>query len=184
MRLYSVQRDWSLLEHRCESDESRDVWAVVEVERLGAFALVVDDSPATPTPTPTPAAAAIGDAYQLGDRECVNCNCAHVAARTAADTCADCRSHSLCPCPGRAGDRQVLETFPTATPMPTPTAVPQESEPPAPVVQASAGEGGSGGIGRMALAAVGVPMLFGALIALLLLYRERQRRNGYHGQSM
>ena len=91
VRVYSVQGDWSLLEHRCESDESGNEWAVVEVERLGAFALVIDDSPAPPTPNAGSGSA--GDSCQLSDRECVFCDGAHVAACTAADACADRRSH-------------------------------------------------------------------------------------------
>ena len=58
VRMYSVQGDWSLVEHSCETDESGSVWAVADVERLGAFTLVIDDSPATPTPTPAAAAMA------------------------------------------------------------------------------------------------------------------------------
>ena len=73
------------------------------------------------------------------------------------------------------------ETTPTATPMPTATAEPQTVEPFAPVTQASAGDDGTGGIDRIILAAIGVPMLIGALIVILLMRRERQRRNGYHG---
>ena len=50
-KVYSVvSGDWSLVEHRCETDESGNVWVVSEIERLGAFALVIDDSPAMPTP--------------------------------------------------------------------------------------------------------------------------------------
>ena len=69
VRLYSVQGDWSLVEHSCETDESGTVWAVTDVERLGAFALVIDDSPATPTPTlaaaamATPTGSVIGSAF-------------------------------------------------------------------------------------------------------------------------
>ena len=58
-RVYSVETGtWSLIEHRCETDESDKVWAVAQVERLGAFALVIDDAPVSPTPTPVAAAVA------------------------------------------------------------------------------------------------------------------------------
>ena len=58
-RVYSVESEtWSLVEHRCETDESGHVWAVTHVERLGQFALVIDDAPLVATPIPMAAAVA------------------------------------------------------------------------------------------------------------------------------
>ena len=58
-RVYSVEAGtWSLVEHRCETDESDKVWAVTQVERLGQFALVIDDAPVAATPIPVAAAVA------------------------------------------------------------------------------------------------------------------------------
>ena len=37
-RVYSVEAEtWSLVEHRCETDESDKVWVVAQVERLGGI---------------------------------------------------------------------------------------------------------------------------------------------------
>ena len=176
MRLYSVQGDWSLLEHRCESDESGNVWAVVEVERLGAFALVIDDSPAT----------ADADACTGGMATPTNSVIGSVSTAT------------------------VRTSLPAQPPTPVPTAVPTAMPVPVAQAIACcpdgpycdtdadcdcgatdgravrarnagiAGDDGTGGIGRIILAAIGVPMLIGALIVILLMRRERQRRNGYH----
>ncbi len=168
VRVYSVQGNWVPIEHRCETDGTGDVWAVVEMERLGAFALVVDDSPATPTPAPatmaTPANSVIGNASPATVRTSLP-----AVPPTPAPTVVP----AVMPVP-------VAQAVPAgeAPPTPTATALPHAAERSAPVVQASTGGGGSGGIDTMILAAVGVPTLIGAVIVLLLLYRERQRRNG------
>ena len=170
-RVYSVQSgDWSLIEHRCETDESDKVWAVAQVERLGAFALVIDDAPVSPTPTPVAAAVA--------------------ATATAIPASAPAVAVQRISLPAQPPP-PVPTSVPTAVPMPngkttvapamaptpTPTAVPAGNEPSAPMMQASAGDGGSGGFGRIILAALGVPMLIGTLIIVYLLYRERRRRD-------
>ena len=95
-RLYSVQDGWSLLEHRCETDESGNEWAVSGVERLGAFALVIDDSPVTPTPTTAAAAMATPAASVMKSASSVSG--AHVAACSPSDTRADCGANGRCPC--------------------------------------------------------------------------------------
>ena len=167
-RVYSVQSGaWSLIEHRCETDESDKVWAVVEVERLGAFTLVIDDSPVPPTPTPVAAALATP---------------ANPVVKAAAPAIVRISLPAQPPTP-------VPTSVPTAVPvpngkttvaptiMPTPTAVPAVNEPSAPTMQASADDGGSGGFGKIILAALGVPMLIGTLIVVYLLYRERRRRD-------
>ena len=171
VRLYSVQGDWSLVEHSCETDESGDVWAVADVERLGAFALVIDDSPATPTPTP--AAAAMATPINSVIRDATS-----ATVRTSLP--------AMPPTP-------VPTTVPTAVPMPVPqtaavpepktmptptaTAVPATVETPDPAMQASAEPDGSGGMSGVLLAAIGLPMLLGAMLLGYLIYRERRRRN-------
>ena len=170
-RVYSVEAEtWSLVEHRCETDESDKVWVVAQVERLGAFALVIDDAPVSPTPTPVAAAVA--------------------ATATAIPASAPAVAVQRISLPAQP-PTPVPTSVPTAVPMPnvkttvapamaptpTPTAVPAGNEPSAPMMQASAGDGGSGGFGRIILAALGVPMLIGTLIVVYLLYRERRRRD-------
>ena len=172
-RVYSVEAEtWSLVEHRCETDESDKVWVVAQVERLGAFALVIDDAPVSPTPTPVAAAVAA------------------TATATAIPASAPAVAVQRISLPAQP-PTPVPTSVPTAVPMPnvkttvapamaptpTPTAVPAGNEPSAPMMQASAGDGGSGGFGRIILAALGVPMLIGTLIVVYLLYRERRRRD-------
>ena len=172
-RVYSVEAEtWSLVEHRCETDGSDKVWVVAQVERLGAFALVIDDAPVSPTPTPVAAAVAA------------------TATPTAIPASAPAGAVQRISLPAQP-PTPVPTSVPTAVPMPngkttvapamaptpTPTAVPAGNEPSAPMMQASAGDGGSGGFGKIILAALGVPMLIGTLIVVYLLYRERRRRD-------
>ena len=167
-RVYSVEAEtWSLVEHRCETDESDKVWVVAQVERLGVFALVIDDALVSPTPTPVAAAVA--------------------ATATAIPASAPAVAVQRISLPAQP-PTPVPTSVPTAVPMPnvkttvapamaptpTPTAVPAGNEPSAPTMQTSAGDGGSGGFGRIILAALGVPMLIGTLIVVYLLYRERR----------
>ena len=170
-RVYSVQSGaWSLIEHRCETDESGNVWAVAEVERLGAFALVINDAAVVATPTHVAAAV--------------------VPTPTVMPTSAPAVAVQRLSLPAQPPPL-VPTSVPTAVPMPngkttvapamaptpTPTAVPAGNEPSAPMMQASAGDGGSGGFGRIILAALGVPILIGTLIVVYLLYREKRRRD-------
>ena len=172
-RVYSVEAEtWSLVEHRCETDESDKVWVVAQVDRLGAFALVIDDAPVSATPTPVAAAVAA------------------TATPTAIPASAPAVAVQRISLPAQP-PTPVPTSVPTAVPMPnvkttvapamaptpTPTAVPAGNEPSAPMMQASASDGGSGGFGRIILAALGVPMLIGTLIVVYLLYRERRRRD-------
>ena len=85
-RVYSVEAGtWSLVEHRCETDESDHAWAVTQVERLGQFALVIDDAPVVATPTPV-AAASRADADRHTCFGTCSCSAAHFTAGTTADT--------------------------------------------------------------------------------------------------
>ncbi len=172
VRLYSVQGDWSLLEHSCETDESGSVWAVADVKRLGAFALVIDDSPATPTPTPAAATMATPTGSVIG-------SASSATVRTSLPAMPPTPVPTAVPTAVPAPIAQATAApEPEATPMPTATAVPAAVEPPAPAMQASADQGGSGGMSGVILAAIGLPMLLGALLLGYLIYRERRRRNG------
>ena len=170
-RVYSVQSGaWSLLEHRCETDESDKVWAVAEVERLGAFALVIDDAPVVATPTPVAAAVAATPTAIPASAPAVAVQ--RISLPAQAPTPTPNAVPTAMPAP--VGKRTAA---PAMEPTPTPTSVPGSSEPPAPVMQASVAEGGSGTLGRIVLAALGAPLLIGALIVAYLLYRERRRRD-------
>ena len=169
-RVYSVQSGaWSLIEHRCETDESDKVWAVAEVERLGAFALVIDDAPVVATPTPVAAAVAATPTAIPASAPAVAVQRISLPAQPPTPT----PNAVPTAVPAPVGKRTAA---PAMEPTPTPTSVPGSSEPPAPVMQASVAEGGSGTLGRIVLAALGAPLLIGALIVAYLLYRERRRR--------
>ena len=170
-RVYSVQSGaWSLVEHRCETDESGKVWAVAEVERLGAFALVIDDAAVAATPTPVAAAVAATPTAIPASAPAVAVQRISLPAQP--PTPVPTSVPTAVPMPN--GKTTVA---PAMAPTPTPTAVPAGNEPSAPMMQASAGDGGSGGFGRIILAALGLPMLIGTLIVVYLLYRERRRRD-------
>ncbi len=171
-RVYSVKSGaWSLLEHRCETDESDKVWAVAEVERLGAFALVIDDAPVVATPTPVAAAVAAT---------------AMPTAMPASTPAFAVQRISLPAQPPTPTPTQIPTPVPllngkqasvqTIAPAPTQTAVPTATESSAQTLQASSGDDDSGSFGSIVLAAIGVPLLIGALIVAYLLYRERRRR--------
>ena len=170
-RVYSVEAEtWSLVEHRCETDESDKVWVVAQVERLGAFALVIDDAPVSPTPTPVAAAVAATATAIPASAPAVAAQRISLPAQP--PTPVPTSVPTAVPMPN--GKTTVA---PAMAPTPTPTAVPTGNEPSAPMMQASAGDGGSGRFGRIILAALGVPMLIGTLIVVYLLYRERRRRD-------
>ena len=172
-RVYSVQSGaWSPIEHRCETDESGNVWVVAEVERLGAFALVIDDAPVSPTPTPVAAAVAATPTPTAIPASAPAVAVQRISLPAQPPTPVPTSVLTAVPMPN------VKTTVaPAMAPTPTPTAVPTGNEPSAPMMQASAGDGGSGGFGRIILAALGVPMLIGTLIVVYLLYRERRRRD-------
>ena len=170
-RVYSVEAEtWNLVEHRCEIDESGHVWAVAEVERLGAFALVIDDAPVAATPTPVAAAVAATPTVIPASAPAVAVQRLSLPAQPPTPTPISVPT----PVPMLNGKTTVA---PAMAPTPTPTAVPMGNEPSAPTMQASADDEGSGGFGRIILAALGVPMLIGTLIVVYLLYRERRRRD-------
>ena len=170
-RVYSVKSGaWSLIEHRCETDESDKVWAVAEVERLGAFALVIDDAPVVATPTPVAAAVAPTPTAIPASAPAVIVQRISLPAQPPTPT--PNAVPTAVPVP--VGKPTVATSM---DPTPTPTAVPESSEPPASVIQASVAEGGSGSLGRIVFAALGMPLLIGALIVAYLLYREKRRRD-------
>ena len=54
VRVYQVDgAEWTLLEHRCETDDAGGVWAVTTLMHFSTYVMVIDDAPATPTPVPT-----------------------------------------------------------------------------------------------------------------------------------
>ena len=54
VRVYRVSGDeWTLLQHRCETDDSGAVWAVSTLTNFSTYVMTIDDTPATPTPEPT-----------------------------------------------------------------------------------------------------------------------------------
>ena len=169
IRLYSVQSgDWSLVEHRCETDEASNVWAVSEIERLGAFALVIDDSPATtavaaPAPTPVSAARLVSSGLPV--------------QRVSLPAVAPTPVPTAVPTP-----LPILNGRPAATPVAAEVSASTTpelavSERSVPAMQASVETQGSGGFNGLILGALGLPLLIGGGIVVLLFYRER-RRNG------
>ena len=169
IRLYSVQSgDWSLVEHRCETDEASNVWAVSEIERLGAFALVIDDSPATtavaaPAPTPVSAVRLVSSGLPV--------------QRVSLPAVAPTPVPTAVPTP-----LPILNGRPAATPVAAEVSVSTTpelavSERSVPAMQASVETQGSGGFNGLILGALGLPLLIGGGIVVLLFYRER-RRNG------
>ena len=174
-RVYSVEAEtWNLVEHRCEIDESGHVWAVAEVERLGAFALVIDDAPVAATPTPVAAAVAATPTVIPASAPAVAVRRLSLPAQPPMPTPTPTPISVPTSVPMPNGKATVA---PAMAPTPTPTAVPAGNEPSAPTMQATVGDGGSGGFGRIILAALGVPISIGTLIVVYLLYKERRRRD-------
>ena len=171
IRVYSVQPgDWSLVEHRCETDEAGNVWAVADIERLGAFALVIDDSPAIPTPTPAASALAPPVTPAVA-------NASSATVRTSLPAQPPTPVPSVVPTPMPVPVRQPA-VVPEIMPTPTPTAVPQSEEPPVPALQATVETRDSGSFNGLLLGTLGLPLLVGGGIVVFLFYRKR-RRNGY-----
>ena len=171
IRVYSVQPgDWSLVEHRCETDEAGNVWAVADIERLGAFALVIDDSPEIPTPTPAASALAPPVTPAVA-------NASSATVRTSLPAQPPTPVPSVVPTPMPVPVRQPA-VVPEIMPTPTPTAVPQSEESPVPALQATVEtRDSSGGFNGLILGALGLPLLIGGGVVGILFCRER-RRNG------
>ena len=173
-RVYSVvSGQWHLMEHRCEREKSGYAWVVTNVERLGKFVLAFDDAPATATPTPAPAAFAAPSG-----------SVTRVATPAARQTSLPAQDPTPVPTP-MPTPLPIPDSKPVAAsasiPTPTPTAVVALTEKSAPVVRTSSGEQSSGGFNEIVLAALGVPLVIGAVIVVFLVYRER-RRNGEQDQ--
>ena len=168
-RVYSVEAGtWSLVEHRCETDESDKVWAVAEVERLGAFALVIDDAPVVATPTPVAAAVAPTPTAIPASAPAVIVQRISLPAQPPTPT----PTQIPTPMPLPNGKRASVQTI---GPAPTQTAVPAATESLAQTLQASSEDGDSGSFGSIVLAAIGAPLIIGLFIVGYLAYRERRR---------
>ena len=168
-RVYSVKSGaWSLIEHRCETDESDKVWAVAEVERLGAFALVIDDAPVVATPTPVAAAVAPTPTAIPASAPAVTVQRISLPAQPPTPT----PTQIPTPMPLPNGKRASVQTI---GPAPTQTAVPAATESLAQTLQASSEDGDSGSFGSIVIAAIGAPLIIGLFIVGYLAYRERRR---------
>ena len=168
-RVYSVEAGtWSLVEHRCETDESDKVWAVAEVERLGAFALVIDDAPVVATPTPVAAAVAPTPTAIPASAPAVIVQRISLPAQPPTPT----PTQIPTPMPLPNGKRASVQTI---GPAPTQTAVPAATESLAQTLQTSSEDGDSGSFGSIVLAAIGAPLIIGLFIVGYLAYRERRR---------
>ena len=168
-RGYSVKSGaWSLIEHRCETDESDKVWAVAEVERLGAFALVIDDAPVVATPTPVAAAVAPTPTAIPASAPAVIVQRISLPAQPPTPT----PTQIPTPMPLPNGKRASVQTI---GPAPTQTAVSAATESLAQTLQASSEDGDSGSFGSIVLAAISAPLIIGLFIVGYLAYRERRR---------
>ena len=168
-RVYSVNSGaWSLIEHRCETDESDKVWAVAEVERLRAFALVIDDAPVVATPTPVAIAVAPTPTAIPASAPAVIVQRISLPAQPPTPT----PTQIPTPMPLPNGKRASVQTI---GPAPTQTAVPAATESLAQTLQASSEDGDSGSFGSIVLAAIGAPLIIGLFIVGYLAYRERRR---------
>ena len=168
-RVYFVEAEtWSLIEHRCETDESGHAWAVTQVERLGAFALVIDDAPVVATPTPVAAAVAPTPTAIPASAPAVIVQRISLPAQPPTPT----PTQIPTPMPLPNGKRASVQTI---GPAPTQTAVPAATESLAQTLQASSEDGDSGLFGSIVIAAIGAPLIIGLFIVGYLAYRERQR---------
>ena len=168
-RVYFVEAEtWSLIEHRCETDESGHAWAVTQVERLGAFALVIDDAPVVATPTPVAAAVAPTPTAIPASAPAVIVQRISLPAQPPTPT----PTQIPTPMPLPNGKRASVQTI---GPAPTQTAVPAATESLAQTLQASSEDGDSRSFGSIVLAAIGAPLIIGLFIVGYLAYRERRR---------
>ena len=168
-RVYSVKYGaWSLIEHRCETDESGHAWAVTQVERLGQFALVIDDAPVVATPTPVAAAVAPTPTAIPASAPAVIVQRISLPAQPPTPT----PTQIPTPMPLPNGKRASVQTI---GPAPTQIAVPAATESLAQTLQASSEDGDSGSFGSIVLAAIGAPLIIGLFIVGYLAYRERRR---------
>ncbi len=171
-RVYSVQSgDWGFVGHRCETDETGKVWAVGEIERLGAFALVIDDSPATPAAaTAVPAASPVSAARLESPTLPVQRVSLPAMAPTPVPTAVPTPLPIL-------NERSAATPVATEVPVSMTTPEPAVAEQPAPVIQASVETQDSDGFNGLILGALGLPLLIGGGIVTFLFYRKR-RQNG------
>ena len=116
VRVYWVNGgEWTLLDHRCETDDAGSVWAVSTLTHFSTYVMTIDDAPATPTavptatPTPLPAPTA--------------------APRPATATPMPMATHTPTAIPTSAPSPATATPMPTATH--TPTAIPTATPSPA-----------------------------------------------------
>ena len=177
-KVYSVvSGDWRLVEHRCETDESGNVWIVSEIERLGAFALVIDDSPALPTPVAVAVAPTATPTPATTPTTVLTMPQGTAVQRTSLPARAPTPTPTQAPAPPPIPSSKAVAESVSFIPTPTPTAVPSSTQRSMPVLQASTVGQSSGGFDWMMLAALGVPLLIGVFIVFVV-YRHR-RRDGY-----
>ena len=119
VRVYLVDSGGrSLLEHRCEADETGRVWAVTILTRFSAFMMAIDDAPPTPTPTMTAVPTA-------------------TPVPTAIPTAAPTATPVPTPTPTAVSTATLIPTptptaVPTTTPIPTPTKTAAPTDTPVP----------------------------------------------------
>ena len=183
-KVYTVASgDWRLVEHRCETDESGNVWIVSEIERLGAFALVIDDSPAPPAPVAAAVVPAATTTTVLtmpqGTASQGTVSQGTAVQRTSLPARAPTPIPTQAPTPLPVPSGKTVAASVSFVPTPTPTAVPSSAERTTPVLQASTVGQSSGGFNGMILAALGVLLLAGAFIVLFLFYRGVRRYRRY-----
>ena len=125
VRVYWVNDgEWTLLEHRCETDAGGGVWAVSTLTHFSTYVMAIDDAPATPTPaptaTPTPTAVPTATATPMP---------------TATHTPSPVPTATHTPMPTATHTPMPTAThtpMPTATRTPVPTAVPTATHTPMP----------------------------------------------------
>ncbi|MXY47251.1 MAG: hypothetical protein F4Y44_09770 [Chloroflexi bacterium] len=178
-RVYSVvSGQWHLMEHRCEKENSDYTWVVANVERLGKFVLAIDDTPAVATPTPAPAALAAPSGFVTP--VAATAPPARQISRPAQDpTPVPTQTPAPLPVPYQkpVASSSFMPT-PTSMPTSTPTATLNEKEDP--IMTASSFEESRGGFNEIILASLGVPLVIGAVIVVLLVYRGRRRNGEQH----
>ena len=127
VRVYWVNDgEWTLLEHRCETDAGGGVWAVSTLTHFSTYVMAIDDAPSTPTPaptaTPTPTAVPTATATPMPTATHTPTS---VPTATHTPTSVPTATHTPMP-------TATHTPMPTATRTPVPTAVPTATHTPMP----------------------------------------------------